>query len=247
MKDPYIQENGTLKNKLGISDYDELNDAERDITFSKFLNVEQKYKRNFDIEYFKSIHKHIFKDIFDWAGEFRTVPIYKEEIVIPGCSLDYAPAKEIPQRLKECLDTMNNTDWNALPLDKKAEEFTKQLAALWKVHPFRDGNTRTVLTFANQFSKEHGFPLDLGSLLDNLTRKEDENGRITRYSIRDKFVLAALPEKDYPEPEHLTKLIHQSMKTGIQKNIDSLHKTLNGGETTLSYSPASTEDKGDER
>lgn len=45
-------------------------------------------------------------------------------------------------------------------------EFTKQLAQFWLVHPFRDGNTRTTLTFASKFSKEHGFPLDLSCLLD---------------------------------------------------------------------------------
>ena len=35
MKDPYIQENGTLKNKLGITEYKELNDAEKDIGIGK--------------------------------------------------------------------------------------------------------------------------------------------------------------------------------------------------------------------
>ena len=39
IKDPYIQENGTLKNRLGITDYNTLNSAEKDITFSKFLSI----------------------------------------------------------------------------------------------------------------------------------------------------------------------------------------------------------------
>ena len=37
MKDPYIQENGTLKNKLGIEEYDDLNKAEKDIGFVKLI------------------------------------------------------------------------------------------------------------------------------------------------------------------------------------------------------------------
>ena len=84
LQDPYTQENGTLKNKLSITDHDILKSAEKDITFSKFLNVNQTFSSKFDISYLKSIHKHIFEDIFDWAGEFRDVPIYKDEIVIPG-------------------------------------------------------------------------------------------------------------------------------------------------------------------
>ena len=46
--------------------------------------------------------------------------------------------------------------------------------------------------------------MDMGMLLDNLERiVDDETGKIKRFSVRDKFVLAALDEKDYPEPEHL--------------------------------------------
>lgn len=49
IRDPYVQENGTLKNKLGITDYDKLNLAERDITFSKFLNVKKTFHTKFDV------------------------------------------------------------------------------------------------------------------------------------------------------------------------------------------------------
>lgn len=226
VKDPYIQENGTLKNKLGISDYDKLNLAEKDITFSKFLDVKRTFRTKFDISYIKSIHKHIFEDIFDWAGEFRKVPVYKEEVVIPGLSLNYTEPKNIEKELTSCLEKINNTDWESLTLDQKSSTFTKYLTEFWTIHPFRDGNTRTTLTFATQFSKEHNFPLDLGILLDNLTRKLDSNGKITQFSIRDKFVLAAIPKEYYPEPEHLNSLIYKAMVSGISKNIENLQNTL---------------------
>lgn len=225
-KDPYTQENGTLKNKLGITDYETLKSAEKDITFSKFLNVTQTFSKKFDISYIEAIHKHIFTDIFDWAGDFRKVPVYKEEIVIPGLSLDYSEPQNIEKELISCLEEMNNTDWNSLSLDEKSHTFTSYLTEIWRIHPFRDGNTRTTLTFASQFSKEHGFPLDLGFLLDNLTRKTDENGNIIQFSIRDKFVLAAIPKEHYPEPEHLNALIHKAMVSGISKNIEALKNTL---------------------
>ena len=91
------------------------------------------------------------------------------------------------------------------------------------IHPFRDGNTRTTMAFASIFAKEHDFPMDLGIILDNLTRKYDENGRTKRFSIRDKFVLASLDEKFAPEPEHLQALLKQSMVSGIKKKIDVLY------------------------
>lgn len=226
IKDPYIQENGTLKNKLGISDYDILNSAERDITFSKFLNIQETFRTKFDVSYIKSIHKHIFEDIFDWAGEFRNVPVYKQEVVIPGLSLNYTDPKNIEKELSDCLEKINNTNWATLSLDQKSATFTKYLTEFWLIHPFRDGNTRTTLTFASQFSKEHDFPLDLSILLDNLTRKLDSNGKIIQFSIRDKFVLSAIPEEYYPEPEHLNSLIHIAMVSGISKNIEKLQNNL---------------------
>ena len=226
IRDPYVQENGTLKNKLGITDYDKLNLAERDITFSKFLNVKKTFHTKFDVSYIKSIHSHIFEDIFDWAGEFREVPVYKQELVIPGLSLNYTDPKNIEKELSDCLEKINDTNWSALTLEQKSATFTKYLTQFWLIHPFRDGNTRTTLTFATQFSKEHDFPLDLGFLLDNLTRKIDNNGEITQFSIRDKFVLSAIPKEFSPEPEHLNALIYKAMVSGISKNIENLQNTL---------------------
>ena len=100
MKDPYVQENGTLKNKLGITEYKRLNEAERDIGFVKLIDIEEEFKEKYDANYLKSIHKHIFEDIFEWAGEFRTVPVYKTEVVIPGLSLEYSAPKNIERRFK---------------------------------------------------------------------------------------------------------------------------------------------------
>lgn len=217
MKDPYIQRNGTLKNKLGIEEYDDLNNAERDIGFVKLIDVGKAFKKRYNAEFFKSIHKHIFEDIFDWAGEFRTVPIEKIEVVIPGLSLQYSEPKDITKDLDVALDILNNTSWQGKNIDELSLEFTQNLARIWRVHPFRDGNTRTTLAFADIYAKEHGFPMDISMLLDQLSRITDERGRIKRYSIRDKFVLAALDQKDYPEPEHLTMLIKSAIQEGINQ------------------------------
>ena len=65
------------------------------------------------------------------------------------------------------------------------------------------------MAFAYLYAKEHHFPLDFSIILDNLSRKTDNTGKITQYSIRDKFVLAALDKKDFPEPEHLNILLKQ--------------------------------------
>ena len=227
MKDPYIDENGVLKNKLGITNDEELKEAEKDIAFVKLIGVEELEKETINANLLKDIHKYLFNDIYDWAGEYRTVPVYKEEVVLPGLSLEYAQPKDIEKRLEQEFENLNSLEWSDKKIDELSLQLTKSLARIWRVHPFRDGNTRTVLTFANIFSKMKGFNLDMSNILDNLSRKEDENGRITQYSVRDKFVLAALDEKDYPEPEHLQEILKKSMHSGIKNQITNLRNIIN--------------------
>lgn len=208
MEDPYILENGTLRNKLGITDYQKLKEAECDLGFVKLMTVDSIDTDCNPSTLVKRVHQHIFGDIFDWAGEYRTVPIYKEEVVIPGISLEYGAPREIKRRMDANLASMYADKWNSNDLDEFSKKLTGYLAKIWRIHPFRDGNTRTTLAFASIFAKQHGFNLDMGRILENLSRrKDDKTGKITRYSIRDKFVLAALDEKDYPEPEALQALM----------------------------------------
>ena len=226
MKDPYIQEKGILKNKLGITDEEELKKAEKDIAFSKLIGVQELEKMQSDAELLKKIHLYIFGDIYEWAGEYRTIPIYKQEVVLPGLSLEYARPDEIDKRLNYELEKMNSYDWNNKKIDELSLQLTQSLARIWRVHPFRDGNTRTVLTFANIFAKMNGFSLDMESILDNLHRKYDENGRIIQYDVRDKFVLAALDEKDYPEYEHLQDILKKAIEEGVKSQIKDLKNII---------------------
>ena len=227
MEDPYVLKNGTLKNLLGITDYEELKQAEKDIAYVKLINAEEEIKRPCDIRLLKRIHKHIFEDIFEWAGEFRTIPIYKEERVIPGVSLEYAEPKNIEKEITKRLEEMNSINWKGKGIDEITKQFTKELAKLWRIHPFRDGNTRTTLTFAHIFAKQKGFEMDLGTMLDELGRIEDpETGKVKRWSVRDKFVLAALDEKDYPEPEGLENIIKKSIEKGVKEKIESLNEIM---------------------
>jgi cell filamentation protein len=224
MKDPYINENGVLKNKLNIKNYEDLNKAEADIGFIKLIDIDSVFKRNndefniFDADLLKKIHKHIFEDIFDWAGEYRTVPIIKEEVVLPGYSIPYSDYKNISKDLNEKLNELNSISWQNLDTHSISMLFARKMALLWKVHPFRDGNTRTMLSFAYLYAKEHSFPFDMKTFTDNLNRTSNKEGK-TIYSIRDKFVLACLDEKDYPEVEHLAKVFEIAIKTEDKKKL----------------------------
>ena len=77
--------------------------------------------------------------------------------------------------------------------------FSKLIAELWQVHPFRDGNTRTITTFAFRFADERGFGMQRSLLLDHFSY------------VRDSLVMASLGE--YSEYKYLYRIV----KDGIQR------------------------------
>ena len=222
INDPYTYEVGTLKNKLNIRDHQELRKAEADIGFLKLINVDSVKSDKLNEELLKDIHHHIFENIFEWAGEYRTVPVYKTELVIPGISLRYADVGSIGKELRKQMIELNMTEWDLDNIDKLAYTFARKIAVMWKIHPFRDGNTRTFLSFAYIFAKENGFPFDMELFTKELNRKHDEDGKVINYSVRDRFVLASLDDDHYPEVGPLASLFKAAIKT--YNNNNSMNK-----------------------
>lgn len=212
MKDPYVYEDtGTLKNKLGIKDYEELRKAEADISFVKLLDVDDNVDcSKFNLEYIKNIHRYILDDIYDWAGELRIVPMQKPEEVLGGDTVRYAYPKEIVPNAEKFINELNMINWNSKELDDKAMCFSKLIAGLWQVHPFRDGNTRTIVTYAFRFAEEHGFRMDRKLLLDNFTY------------VRRALVKAS--DGQYSEYEYLYKIVKDSIQRGKQISNEEVER-----------------------
>ncbi|MGN2755580.1 Fic/DOC family protein [Aliivibrio fischeri] len=76
-QDPYTYENSTvLVNKLNINNEAVLEAAERDLTTLAAMYVEFQLPP-YDFSYLRSIHHMLFSDLFEWAGELRTIDISK--------------------------------------------------------------------------------------------------------------------------------------------------------------------------
>ena len=82
--------------------------------------------------------------------------------------------------------------------------FSKLIAKLWQVHPFRDGNTRTIVTYAFRFAEEHGFKMDRNLLLDNFEY------------VRKALVKAS--DGEYSEYKYLYKIVNDSIQRGKNNN-----------------------------
>ena len=78
-EDPYADPaTGVLRNKLGLSTAGELEAAEREITHAALIFLkESPVPPSYDLGHLCAIHRRIFGDIYDWAGQLRTVAIAK--------------------------------------------------------------------------------------------------------------------------------------------------------------------------
>lgn len=68
-----------LVNKFDVKDDKKLAEIEAEITFAKAAVIESQAPSlplNFD--YYKSIHRFLFEDLYEWAGELRKVDISKK-------------------------------------------------------------------------------------------------------------------------------------------------------------------------
>ncbi|MCL2112303.1 MAG: Fic family protein [Clostridiales bacterium] len=106
---------------------------------------------SYDAIHLCEMHKSIFGDIFAWAGEFRTINIEKPEQALAGLSVEYSEFGTIKSELASILAEMRMADWESLASEEKASLFSEHIARLWKIHPFREGNTRVVTHFYCQY------------------------------------------------------------------------------------------------
>lgn len=148
-----------LKNKFNIMDNDLLEEIERKIVIAKLYELRQNTRiGNFDIEHFVSIHRFLFEDIYPFAGLFRNENIAKG-------NFSFAEWKYIEHELRILLDKLKNQNYLA-NLDKK--EMSKQLAyymsELNVLHPFREGNGRTIREFIRQLAYKNNYVLDLQNI-----------------------------------------------------------------------------------
>lgn len=212
MKDSlYCYANGTLKNKFKIKDPELLKQMEADVCFPRFILTTCMEPKKFDENLLKKIHREVFSPVYTWAGRERQINMEKEERVLFGASVTYSEWQNISYDLSEKLEDLNSTDWKKMNEEELTTNYARKIAKLWRVHPFRDGNTRTILAFADLFARAHDFSLNLDSMLDNLVRKEDENGKIVQYGFRDSLVLASLDEEHCPDIKPLSRIFKKAM------------------------------------
>jgi cell filamentation protein len=164
---PYVDAvTGTPRNKLGVTDNAELAKVEYIVTDLRIAQLRMEpIKGAFDLDHLRKIHRHIFQDIYDWAGKERTLNFSKGDPNHPGWKSVFAPKEQIA--LIGELIAKDLKDWNYLK-GTDQPEFVQKLAATYVklnyMHPFPEGNGRATQTFLSQLATDAGYRLDFSQV-----------------------------------------------------------------------------------
>jgi fido (protein-threonine AMPylation protein) len=105
-----------------------------------------------------AIHKHLFESIYEFAGKIRDFNISKKEWVLDGDSIEYGNYASLEEMLEHDIEKEKNFSYSALT-DKteRVAHFAKFISDLWQIHPFAEGNTRTIAVFAIKYLRTFGY------------------------------------------------------------------------------------------
>lgn len=164
MKDIYKQRNSRycyensniLINKLNIKEETLLQKYEARITAAKLLSLRQKgVTGNFDVRHFIDIHTYLFEDIYPFAGEFRKEDISKGVF-------SFAHWEYIETELERLLNELYKEQYlEKMNQNKLAQRLAYYISEINVLHPFREGNGRTIREFTRQLALHNRYRLNL--------------------------------------------------------------------------------------
>ena len=184
--DPYVYPDApaVLKNKFGIKDAAKLDAAER-------VHVAQRIEEGapngeFDLAHVKAIHRHLFQDVYAWAGETRTVELSKD-------GHNFQPVPYIATGIANIHARLEQRKFLA---GLKVEAFARQAAHiigdLNYVHPFREGNGRAQLQYLKLLTRRAGHDIDLTLLKRDRWQSASRAAHVADYEPMAQAVAAAL-------------------------------------------------------
>lgn len=149
-----------MKNKLGIRNKDELEHVEKKLTTLKAFSLPEKTEGlGFGLDRLKAIHKHLFEDLYEWAGEERDFAAKK-----------YSNTQTFtdPARFEEVFSDVESdlmeSGWFNDDYTVTQEEFASKISDIYTkvnaAHPFPEGNGRATREYLKAIGAEVGFNID---------------------------------------------------------------------------------------
>lgn len=152
-QDPYCYVGSSiLINALDLHSPEELELAEIELTSYRLSTFQPEFY-NLTFQYLCQIHYHLFQDLYEWAGKVRTVDISKQ-------STHFCNVRFIEKSAMKCFDLLSEQSYLR---NLSADQFVVGIADFFcemnVVHPFREGNGRSLRLFCEVLALQAGYEL----------------------------------------------------------------------------------------
>ena len=191
----------------------ELNHNELECDFVSTRIVELLQIDNFElsVDYLKYIHKYLFQDVYEFAGEFRKIDFSKHEKILNNDSVAYGDCKALKESLEYDISLEKEKKYKDMNIVEVINNITKFSSSIWQVHPFREGNTRTTALFIEKYL------ISLGYNVDN-TLFKDKSVYFRNALVRSNYFNNYLNIKE--ESRYLVKF-YENLLLGKKNNLHS--------------------------
>lgn len=173
-----------LRNRFNIRDESELDVVEREFVAQRMR--ERIPTGKFDLAHLKAIHRHLFQDVYEWAGEVRTVEISKggsgfqlRRYVVQGMA-------DVHHRLVE------RNFLKRLDASTFAQEAGQIIGDVNHAHPFREGNGRTQMIYLQQLATRAGHAIDLSLIDRDRWMKASRESHLGDYTLMGGCIATAI-------------------------------------------------------
>ncbi len=136
------------------------NELECDLVSTRIVELLQEDNFELSINYLKYVHKYLFQDVYEFAGEFRKIDFSKHERILNNDSVAYGDHKLLEQSLDYDITLEKNKNYKEMNIVDVINNITDFSSRIWQIHPFREGNTRTTALFIEKYLVSLGYNAD---------------------------------------------------------------------------------------
>ena len=140
---------------------------EADIVSQRIAGILSEPTFSFSPAELLSIHRRLFEGIYKHAGTIRDYNITKNEWVLRGDTVQYASFFRLVETMSYDFSEEKKFSYANVSMDEVIRHFSRFIAGIWQIHPFGEGNTRTVSVFAMKYLRTLGFDVNNEVFADN--------------------------------------------------------------------------------